>query len=120
MAFLAFKYALTAALVVIVSEVAKHSGRLGALIAALPLISLLVLFWMHAEKQPQEKIGQYAHYTFWYVLPTLPMFLAFPRLLPRVGFWPTIAMCLGLTLICFGLTFVLLKPFGIHLIPPHT
>jgi hypothetical protein len=75
------KYLITAAVVVAVSEVAKRSDRLGALLASLPLVTLLALTWLYIEKQPTEKIANHAWYTFWYVVPTLPMFLAFPALL---------------------------------------
>ena len=70
------KYLITAAVVVAVSEVAKRSDRLGALIASLPLVTLLALTWLYIEKQPAEKIANHAWYTFWYVVPTLPMFLS--------------------------------------------
>ena len=89
MGWLITKYLLTAAVVVIVSEAAKRSDKLGGFIAALPLVTFLALIWLYVEKQPEAKIANHAWYTFWYVLPTLPMFLAFPLLLPRLGFWLT-------------------------------
>ena len=93
MLWLIGKYALTAAIVVVVSEVAKRSDRLGGLLAALPLMTILVLIWLHLEHQPSVKIANHARYTFWYVLPTLPMFLLFPVWLPRLGFWLTLLAC---------------------------
>ena len=102
MPWILIKYLLTAAVVVAVSEIAKRSDRAGGFIAALPLITLLSLIWLHVEHQSTAKIANHAWYTFWYVLPTLPMFLAFPALLPRLGFWPTMLACVGITVICFG------------------
>ena len=116
MAWLVSKYAITAALVVLVSEFAKRSDRLGGFVAALPLVTLLTLCWLYVEKQPAEKLASHAWYTFWYVLPTLPMFLAFPSLLPRLGFWPALLACIVLTLACFAGFVVLLKRFGIELL----
>ena len=110
------KYLLSAAIVVLVSEVAKRSDKLGGLLAALPLVTILVLIWLHIEKQPPDKIANHAWYTFWYVLPTLPMFLAFPFLLPRLGFWPSLASCAVLTLLCFALFAWALRPWGIELL----
>jgi hypothetical protein len=110
------KYLLTAAVVVVVSEVAKRSDKLGAFIAALPLVTVLALIWLHVESQPEQKIANHAWYTFWYVVPTLPMFLVFPGLLPRLGFWPTLAACVVLTLACFGLFALLVRRFGIELL----
>lgn len=110
------KYALTAAVVVLVSEIAKRSDKLGGLVAALPMITILTLIWLYVERQSPEKIANHAWYTFWYVLPTLPMFLAFPALLPRLGFWLTLLACVGITLLCFGLFALLVRQFGIQLL----
>ena len=117
MAWLISKYLITAAVVVIVSEAAKRSDRLGGLIAALPLVTVLTLIWLYVERQPQSKIANHAWYTFWYVVPTLPMFLVFPLLLPRFGFWPTLAACVVITVVCFGLFALLVRRFGIELLP---
>lgn len=116
MTWLLTKYAITAAIVVVVSEVAKRSDKLGALIAALPMVTVLALIWLHVERQPEQKLANHAWYTFWYVIPTLPMFLAFPFLLPRWGFWPTLGACVVLTLACFGLFALLVRRFGIELV----
>ncbi len=116
MAWIIAKYLITAAVVVLVSEAAKHSDKLGGFVAALPLITILTLIWLYVEKQPIEKISNHAWYTFWYVLPTLPMFLVFPALLARWGFWPTLGMCIGLTVVLFGAFSLLLTRFGINLL----
>jgi uncharacterized membrane protein (GlpM family) len=116
MQYLVMKYLITAGVVVLVSEFAKRSDKLGGLIAALPLVTVLTLIWLYVEKQPESKIANHAWYTFWYVIPTLPMFLAFPVLLPRVGFWPTLAACVAITMLCFGLFALFLRRFGIELL----
>ncbi len=116
MSWIVTKYLLTAAVVVFVSELAKRSDKLGAFIVALPLITLLALIWLHVENQPQEKIASFAWYAFWYVIPTLPMLLAFPVLLPRIGFWPTLLVYMVTTVVCFGLFALVLRHFGIELL----
>ncbi|AWL02227.1 DUF3147 family protein [Stutzerimonas stutzeri] len=116
MGLLIAKYLLTAAVVVLVSEVAKRSDRLGGFLAALPLITVLAMIWLYVERQPLEKIANHAWYTFWYVLPTLPMFLLFPRLLARLGFWPALLAGALLTVACFGLLALLLRRFGVQLL----
>lgn len=115
MPYLLFKYAVTAGLVVLVSEVAKRSDKLGALIASLPLVTVLTLIWLHVERQPVEKVANHAAYTFWYVLPTLPMFLAFPALLARYGFWPALAASLVMTMALFLVFGLAMRRFGIAL-----
>ena len=116
MAWIITKYLLTAGMVVFISEVAKRSDRLGGFIAALPLMTLLTLVWLYIENQPEEKIANHAYYTFWYVIPTLPMFLLFPFLLPKLGFWLTLVASTLVTIICFGLFALVMKGFGIDLL----
>jgi len=116
MAWIISKYFLTAGIVVLVSELAKRSDKLGGLVAALPMVTVLTLIWLYVEQQSQEKIANHAWYTFWYVVPTLPMFLAFPLLLPRLGFWPTLIACIVITMVCFGLFALFVRRFGIELL----
>lgn len=115
MRYLILKYLITAGVVVLVSEFAKRSDKLGGFIAALPLVTLLTLIWLYVEQQPTSKIANHAYYTFWYVLPTLPMFLLFPYLLPRVGFVYSLLCSVVLTVIIFWIFSMALKPFGINL-----
>jgi len=110
------KYILTAAVVVAVSEAAKRSDKFGGFMAALPLITIFALVWLYVEKQPMEKIANHAWYTFWYVIPTLPMFLVFPALLSRLGFWPTLGVCVVMTTLLFGLFALVVRRFGIELL----
>lgn len=110
------KYLITAGLVVVISEIAKKSDRLGALFSSLPLMTLLILFWLFFEKQPQDKIANHAYYTFWYVVGTLPFFLIFPFLLPKMGFAFSLSVSVVLTLIIFYVYCLLVKQFGIILL----
>jgi len=111
-----FKLLFTAIIIVIISEIAKHYDRLGALIASLPLVTLITLFWLYYENQPEEKIANHAYYTFWYVIPTLPMFVFFPWAIKVFGFWITFILSIFLTIIIFFLYATILKKFGINLI----
>ena len=116
MTWIITKYLLTAGMVVFISEVAKRSDKLGGFIAALPLMTLLTLVWLYIENQSEEKIANHAYYTFWYVIPTLPMFLLFPYLLPKLGFWMTMGISIAVTVICFGLFTLLMKNFEVQLL----
>ena len=115
------KYLITAGLVVLISEVARRSDKLGALIAALPLVTVLAMTWMFFEiKGPQqtEKIANHAWYTFWYVIPTMPMFLLIPWMLHKgIGFWWSLLAGVGLTFVCFVFTALIAKRVGVELLP---
>ena len=116
MYYIIFKYLLTAGLITLISEVEKRYDRIGAFIASLPLVTILVMTWMYIEKTPTEKISNHAYYTFWYVLPTLPMFLIFPVLLEKYGFIFALALSAILTIVLFFILALILKKFGIFLI----
>ena len=113
------KYLITAGLVVLISEVARSSDKLGALIAALPMVTVLAMTWMFFElkgEQQTEKIANHAWYTFWYVIPTMPMFLLMPWML-RKGIhygWSLLAGCI-VTAVLFVLTAWIMKRFGVEL-----
>ena len=111
-----FKLLFTAIIIVIISEIAKHYDRLAALVASLPLVTLITLFWLYYENQPEEKIANHAYYTFWYVIPTLPMFVFFPWAIKVFGFWITFILSIFLTIVIFFLYSIILKKFGINLI----
>tara|TARA_B100000035_G_scaffold315481_1_gene336870 strand:+ start:47554 stop:47910 length:357 start_codon:yes stop_codon:yes gene_type:complete len=115
MTFILLKLFATAAIIVLISEIAKISDKLGALIASLPLITFLTLVWLYVEKQDHEKIANHAYFTFWYVLPTLPMFLLFPILLKNLGFWFALVLSIIFTIVLFLIYVQFLKIFDIHL-----
>lgn len=110
------KAALSGVIVLLVSEVAKRYPGWGGLIASLPLISILGIVWLWNDSTESERIARHAEATFWFVLPSLPMFLVFPALLrANVAFWPSLAACCVLTMALYALMLWLLPRFGITL-----
>ena len=69
------KLVVSAAIIVLVTKIQLVNDRLSALLIALPFTSLLAMCWMKADKQTPERIANHSEGTFWFVLPTLPMFL---------------------------------------------
>ena len=112
------KLLLTAVIILIVNKIQLLNDRISALLIALPLTSLLAMIWMHQGKQTTSRIANHAEGTFWFVLPTLPMFLILPWMLRHGwGFWTALlANCL-LTAGFFWLTVFILRRFGIDLMP---
>ncbi|MEP2829771.1 DUF3147 family protein [Parvibaculum sp.] len=110
------KAALSGVLVMVVSETAKRSPAFGALVASLPLISVLGIVWLWRDTGDVERIAAHAEATFWYVLPSLPMFLVFPALLRHgIGFWPALGLGCALTVILYLITVWIASRFGIAL-----
>jgi len=99
-----------------VSEVAKRSPALGALVVSLPLVSLLAIIWLWRDTKDVERIADLAQSTFWYILPSLPMFLVLPAMLRvGVGFWTSIGASCALTMVLYTATAWALARFGINL-----
>ncbi len=112
------KLLLSAAIIVIVNKVQLFNDRLSALLIALPLTSLVAMIWMHQGGQSPQRLANHSEGTFWFVLPTLPMFLILPWMLRHGwGFWAALAMNCLLTVGFFWLTVFVLRRFGIDLMP---
>lgn len=91
---LTIKFALTAIVVVAVSELAKRSTAAGAMLAALPLTSILAMVWLYQDTRDVEKIASLSDGIFFLVLPTLIFFVMLSALLRR-GFGFTKSMVLS-------------------------
>jgi hypothetical protein len=116
MTYYLIKLLISAGIIVAVTEVAKVNATLGGLIKSLPLVSLIALIWVYAETQDTAKIAQLSLSTFWFVLPTLPMFIVLPWLLKQnLPFYPALAISVTVMLVCYGVTMLLLRRFGVSI-----
>lgn len=116
MVYLLIKAAISGVLVALVSEVAKRYPGVGGLIASLPLISVLGMIWLWRDTADPERLAAHASGTFWFVLPSLPMFLLIPALLRRgVGFWPALTAGCLLTMALYAAMLFLGPRFGLKL-----
>lgn len=101
--YLALKAALSGILIAIVSEVAKRYPGAGALIASLPLVSVLGMIWLWRDRPDVQNMAAHAEATFWFVLPSLPMFLLIPLLLRHgYSFWVALVAGCALTVILYS------------------
>jgi hypothetical protein len=110
------KLFLTAGIIVIISEVSKRLPLLGSLIASLPLVSVLGMIWMYGETKDLIRIADHAEGTFWYVLPSLPMFLLMPFLMRKgISFPAALSAGIVLTGVLYFLMTKVLAKFGMNL-----
>ncbi len=117
------KLAVSAGLIYFVNEIVVVRSRpfLGSLVASLPLVTLITFFWiwLGMADRPEarvEKLASHSTGVFWFVLPSLPMFLVLPWLLRKgLGFWPTMLVCCLLTMVLYAGMAMILKRFGIDL-----
>lgn len=116
MGYLVLKAIISGVIVAAVSEIAKRSPAFGALVVSLPLVSILAMIWLWRDTADPERIASHAQATFWFVLPSLPMFLVLPILLRMgTGFWAGLAASSALTVGLYLLMVALLPRLGIHL-----
>ncbi len=106
--YLILKAVISAVLIAAASQLARRYPGFGALVASLPLVSILGAIWLWKDKPDPANMAQHLEATFWYVLPSLPMFLLMPAML-RSGapFWLCLVAGCGLTIVLYaGMTWV--------------
>ncbi len=112
------KLVASAMIIVVVNKIQLVNDRVSGLLIALPLTSLVAMVWMWHAGQSFERLANHAEGTFWFVLPTLPMFLILPWMWRHGwGFWPALAVNCLITVGGGWLTVVLLRRCGIELMP---
>ena len=110
------KITITTALVVFISEIAKRSSFVGAIMASVPLISVLAMLWLYLDTKDVAKVSALATSIFWLVLPSLALFLTLPLLLKRgLHFYLSISISVGLTVGCYMLMVAVLNHYNIEL-----
>ena len=116
MLYLVIKAGLSGVIIAIVSEVARKFPGFGALIASLPLVSILGMIWLWRDTGDPVRMADHAQATFWFVLPSLPMFLLVPLMLKRgIGFWPALLAGCLVTIILYAATTWALSRSGVRL-----
>lgn len=116
MLYLTVKALLSGIIIAVVSEVARRNPGFGALIASLPLVSILGMIWLWRDTGDAERLAAHSSATFWYVLPSLPMFLVLPMMLKRgASFWPALLACCVLTSLLYLLMTWALARAGVRL-----
>ncbi len=104
---------LSGALIVTVSELAKRNNFTAAIVHSLPLISLTALVWLYTDTRDTALVARHCESTFWFVLPTLPLFLLLPWMLRHgFGFWPAFGIGIAVSTALYFLTNHLLALAG--------
>jgi hypothetical protein len=114
--YLAIKAAISGVIVAAVSQIARRYPGFGALVASLPLVSILGMIWLWRDKPDAANMADHVQATFWFVLPSLPMFLLIPRLMRQgVGFWPALGAGCVLTVGLYSAVAFLAPRIGLKL-----
>jgi hypothetical protein len=101
---------------VAIAEIAKRSSFIAALLASIPLISVLAMIWLYVDTGEAAKVSALATSIFWLVLPSLALFVTLPLLLKQgVNFYLSMSVAIVVTVGCYGLMVSVLNHFGVEL-----
>ncbi|MGB5325348.1 MAG: DUF3147 family protein [Pseudomonadales bacterium] len=115
MMYYAVKVATTVALIIAISELSKRSTFAGALLASIPLVSVIAMSWLYFETKDVQQVSQLAASVFWLVLPSLALFLTFPLLVNMNFSFPTALLTsIAITVASYFLMIWLLNYFGVR------
>ena len=110
------KIAITTALIVLISEIAKRSSFIGSILASVPLISVLAMLWLYIDTKDVSKVSNLSNSIFWLVLPSLSLFLVLPLFLKQgVNFYLSMGLSIAISFVCYLLTIFILGQSGVRL-----
>ncbi len=116
MAYYVLKIVITTLLIVLISEIAKRSSFVGALLASVPLVSVLAMLWLYIDTKNISKVSALSSGIFWLVLPSLSLFVTLPLLLKQgINFYLSISLSIGVTIFSYWIMISVLNHFGIKL-----
>jgi len=116
LAYYLVKIVITTVLIVAISEIAKRSTFMGAILASVPLVSVLAMIWLYMDTKDVTRISNLSTSVFWLVIPSLALFLALPLLLKQgLNFYLSISISIGLTVGCYWTMVSALNHFGVKL-----
>jgi hypothetical protein len=115
MVYYLVKIAVSALLIVAIAEISKRSSLAGALLASVPLVSVLAMTWLYLDTRDSERVATLASGIFWLVLPSLALFIALPLMLRQgFNFYLSMGVSILVTVACYGAMLAALRHFGIE------
>jgi|APSaa5957512576_1039674.scaffolds.fasta_scaffold156513_2 hypothetical protein len=116
MTYYLFKVVVSALLIVAIAEISKRSTLFGALLASIPLVSVMAILWIYIDTKDIEKISSLSTGIFWLVLPSLALFVSLPLLLKQgVGFYLSLFISISITAVCYAIMVFILNYYNIKL-----
>lgn len=116
MTYTLVKIVITTALIVAIAEISKRSTLVGAILASVPLISVLAMFWLYVDTKDITRVSSLSTSVFWLVIPSLALFVTLPLLLKQgLNFYLSMGISIGVTVGCYFLMIFVLQHFGVRL-----
>jgi hypothetical protein len=110
------KIVISALLIAGISELGKRYTPVAAILASLPITSILAFIWLYKETRNIEHVIDLSYGIFWMVLPSLLFFIIFPFILKKgISFaWAMFYSCL-IMIVLYTLYLYLLGKLGIKI-----
>lgn len=116
MAFYITKLIITSVLIVLISEIGKRSSLAGAILAAIPLVSILAMTWMYIDTNSSHSAVEFSKRIVWLIAPSMTLFIAFPVLINKgLGFYVSMLISIILTILAYYSVIFILGKFGLKL-----
>ena len=116
MVYYTLKLIITALLIVLISEIGKRYSLAGALLAAIPLVSILAMVWMYIDTHSSQSAVEFSQRIVWLIAPSMTLFIAFPFLIKKgLSFYPSLSISTALTIVVYYTVILILEKFGIKL-----
>ena len=107
---------ISAILIALISEVSKRSTFFGAILASIPLVSVMAMIWLYFDTNDSLQVVQLSKSIFWLVIPSLVLFITFPFFIRlQLSFYTALSASLIAMVITYFITIAILDKFDIHL-----
>ncbi len=115
MSYYIVKIVITSLLIVAISEISKRSSLVAAIIASIPLISVLAMVWLYVDTKDIASVSSLANKIVWLVIPSLALFISLPILLKKgLNFYASMGLSIIITIACYYLMVLFLSRYGIN------
>lgn len=114
MSYYITKLVITTLLIVLISEIAKRNSLMGAMLAAIPLVSILAMTWMYIDTNNSSSAVEFSNSIVWLIIPSMTLFISFPLLIKKgLSFYPSMTVAILMTMLTYYGTIFLLSKLGI-------
>ena len=114
MSYYITKLVITTLLIVLISEIAKRNSLMGAMLAAIPLVSILAMIWMYIDTNNSSSAVEFSNSIVWLIVPSMTLFISFPILIKKgFSFYPSMTVSIMMTIFAYYSVIFLLGKLGI-------
>ena len=109
------KIVLTALIIFSIAQVSERSTLMAAVLASIPIVSVLSMMMMYHEGQTAADISGFAKDIVWLVIPSLLLFIVMPWLIESRSwdFYPALAAGMACTISGYFLMVQMMDRFGL-------